>query len=100
MRNYVILLAAIFVAPSLFAQNAQNLSVREKRLNTTTKFQIDPSVVNVAPISETIFNETKLEETLISKPAFNQTIRVNNRTVLKSVSSAKKRRITHLREWP
>ena len=93
---------AIVIAPSFFA-NPPPSSLREKRLEKKTKFEIDKTVANTNAFAETIFVEIKPEKTLRNNTVFERTIRadrIGNSAVLTPAPSPKKRRNTHVREWP
>ena len=99
---FVIFVVAIFIAPSLFAKPPPS-SLREKRLQTKTKFQIDKTVANTNAVAETVLDEIKPEKTSKSNSVLEKTSRadrIGNTAVLTPVPVAKKRKKTHVREWP
>ena len=92
----------VFTAPLLFAKPPPS-SLREKRLQAKTKFQIDKTVANTNAFAETVLTEIKPEKTQKSKNALEKTDRadrVGKSAVLTPSPVAKKRKNTHLREWP
>ena len=99
---FIIFVTALFIAQSLFAKPPPS-SLREKRLQTKTKFQIDKTVKNTNALAETILDDIKPEKTLKNNSAMERTIRadrIGHKAVLTPVPSAKKRKNTHIREWP
>jgi hypothetical protein len=105
MKTLALLIATIFLAPSVLAQygslrERRDPSPREKRQKVKTHFQMDASGVNPPTFNETIFNEVTLEKPLLNETSWNKTERVQNGPVLKSAPAPKKRKATHLREWP
>ena len=99
--SFILLVAALFIAPSFFAKPVPSL--REKRLQAKTKFQIDKTVANTNAFVEAVSNEIKPEKTLITRSPLEKTLRadrIDKSSVLTPTRLAKKRKNTHIREWP
>jgi hypothetical protein len=97
---FVLFVAALLAAPPLLAKD---LSVREKRLQEKTRFQIDKTVENTTTIDETILNDTGPEKILTAKSSQEKTIRadkIGRHPINTRSPAAKKRNRTHFREWP
>ncbi len=94
------LIAASLMTSSLFAKE---LSLRERRLRPKTKFQIDKEVINADSIDKIVLNKKLESKTQVSSPSKSKTLRadiLNKRPVLTPVAAPKKRKNTHIHEWP
>jgi hypothetical protein len=101
MKTALIVFAAtLLIAPTLFAKNK---SIRERRLETKTKFTIEKTIANSNVIDATPIDKTKPQKALRARNVFDKTQRADKfekEPVLSQFPTPKKRRNSHIREWP